>query len=289
MRIFLDKTRLAANPALWPTIEQALGESEHFLFLACPTSANSHWVQQEVQWWLQNRSVETLVICLTDGAILWDNQARDFDWEKTTAIPLLLKGAYPARPLYADFRGAKAADKYADTDPAYRGALLDVAAPVMGRPKDDLDGEDIRLHRKAERMAWAVSLFVVLLGVIAAVGMSTAHQRQKIAASRALASEATSHVDDRSLAMLLSIESRRIADTVESRRSLLTVIQRVPHAEAFLWGHGDAVTKAVFSPDGRTVLSAGWDDRILLWNVATHQSIGTPLVSSKGLVSVAYR
>src|SRR5664279_4076133 len=53
MRIFLDKASLAANPALWPTIEQALGQTEHFLFLACPTSANSHWVQQEVQWWLQ--------------------------------------------------------------------------------------------------------------------------------------------------------------------------------------------------------------------------------------------
>ncbi len=288
MRIFLDKTSLAANPALWPTIEQALGQSEHFLFLASPTSANSRWVQQEVQWWLQNRSVEKLVICLTDGEILWDSQAGDFNWEKTTAIPLILKGAFPAEPLYADFRGAKAADKYADSDPAYRGALLDVAAPVMGRPKDDLDGEDIRLHRKAERTAWAVSIFIVLLAVIAGVGMSMAHQRQKLAASRALASEATSHVDDRSLAMLLSIESRRIADTVESRRSLLALIQRVPHAEVFLWGHTDAVTKAIFSPDGKTVLSAGWDDRILLWTVATHQPNGSPIATAKGLVSVAF-
>ena len=288
MRIFLDKTSLAANPALWPTIEQALGQSQHFLFLACPTSANSRWVQQEVQWWLKNRSVETLVICLTDGAIVWNSQVGDFDWEKTTAIPLILQGAYPAEPLYADFRGAKAADKYADSDPAYRGALLDVAAPVMGRPKDDLDGEDIRLHRRAERMAWAVSLFIVLLGLIAGVEMSLAHQRQKIAASRALASEATSHTDDRSLAMLLSIESRRIANTVESMRSLLTVIQRVPHAEAFLWGHTDAVTKAVFSPDGQTIMSAGWDNRILLWSVAAHQPLGPPIATAKGLVSVAF-
>jgi hypothetical protein len=72
---------------------------------------------------------------------------------------------------------------------------------------------------------------------VAGVGVTMAHQRQKIAASRALASEATSRVDDRSLAMLLSIESRRIADTVESKRSLLTAIQRLPNAEAFLWGH----------------------------------------------------
>jgi WD40 repeat protein len=288
MRIFRDKTSLSANPALWHSIEQALTESEYFLLLACPSSAKSRWVQQEVQWWLQNRSIEKLLISLTDGVILWDGQARDFDWEKTTALPSYLKGAFPAEPLYADFRAAKAGGRYLDSDPAYRGALLDVAAPLMGRPKDDLDGEDIRLHRKAQRIAWAVAVFIVVLGLTAGVGMNMAHQRQKTAASRALASEASSHLDDRSLALLLSLESRRIADTVESRRSLLTALQRVPHAETFLWGHTDAVTRAVLSPDGQTVLSAGWDNRIILWNVATRLPIGQPIAGPKGLVSVAF-
>src|ERR1700761_101946 len=64
MRIFLDKTSLSANPALWPTIEQALGQTEYFLLLASPASANSNWVQQEVHWWLQNRTAAKLVICL---------------------------------------------------------------------------------------------------------------------------------------------------------------------------------------------------------------------------------
>ncbi len=288
MRVFLDKTSLSANPALWPTIEQALGQSEYFLLLASPTSASSRWVQQEVHWWLQNRTAEKLVLCLTDGVILWDSKAGDFDWEKTNAIPPSLKGAFPSEPLYADFRAAKAANKYSNADPVFRDALLDVAAPLMGRPKDDLDGEDIRLHRKAERTAWAAASFIVVLGLVAGIGLNMAHQRQKIAASRALASEAASHVEDRSLAMLLSIESRRIADTVESRRSLLTAIQRLPNADAFLWGHTDAVTKAVFSPDGQTVLSAGWDNRILLWNAASHQPIGQPILSPKGLVGVAF-
>jgi WD40 repeat protein len=288
LRIFRDKTSLSANPALWHSIEQALSESEYFLLLACPASAKSRWVQQEIQWWLQNRSVEKLLISLTDGVILWDDRARDFDWEKTTAIPSCLKGAFPAEPLYADFRAAKASGRYLDSDAAYRGALLDVAAPLMGRPKDDLDSEDIRLHRKAQRTAWAVGVFIVVLGLTAGVGLNLAHQRQKTAASRALASEATSRLGDRSLALLLSLESRRIADTVESRRSLLTALQRVPHTEAFLWGHTDAVTRAVFSPDGQTVLSAGWDDRIIRWSVATRQPIGQPIAGPKGLVGIAF-
>src|SRR5215467_14170164 len=87
MRIFRDKTSLSANPALWHSIEQALSESEFFLLLACPAFAKSRWVQQEIQWWLQNRSIGNLLIILTDGAIVWDTAAQDFDWGRTNAIP----------------------------------------------------------------------------------------------------------------------------------------------------------------------------------------------------------
>jgi WD40 repeat protein len=288
MRVFRDKTSLSANPSLWNSIEQALSESEYCLLLASPASAKSPWVQQEIQWWLHNRSVEKLLIGLTDGDILWDGQTGDFDWGKTTAIPDCLKGAFAAEPLYADFRPAKAGGSFLDSDPAYRGALLDVAAPLAGRPKDDLESEDIRLHRKARRTVGVVAVVTVVLAVTAGVGLNMSYQRQKTAASRALASEAMSHVDDRSLALLLSMEARRIADTVEARRSLLTTLQRVPHAEAFLWGHTAAVKRAVFSPDGQTVLSAGSDDRMILWRVSTHQPIGQPVEGPKSLVSVAF-
>src|SRR6516225_10330162 len=99
-----------------------------------------------------------------------------------------------------------------------------------------------------------------------------------------LASAASAEVQDRSLALLLSLESRRIADTVESRRALLTALQRLPHTETILWGHTGAGTKAVFSPDGQTILSAGWDNRIILWNASTRQQIGQAIESPKGLV-----
>jgi WD40 repeat protein len=288
MRIFRDRTTLSANPALWHSIEQALSQSEYFLLLAAPSSAKSPWVQREVQWWLQNRLVEKLVIGLTDGVISWDNRVEDFDWGKTTALPSCLKGAFPAEPLYADFRAAIAEGKYLGTNPAYRGALLDVVATITERPKEDLDSEDIRIYRTARRTAWGAAVFIVMLGFIAGYSVIEAHKRQKTAASQTLASKATSGLADRSQALLLSLESRRIADTVESKRSLLTTIQRVHNAEAFLWGHTDTVTKAVFSPDGETVLSAGWDDRIVLWSTATHEPIGQPIISPKGLVSVAF-
>jgi hypothetical protein len=36
LRLFRDDTSLSATPHLWPTIEQALGQSRFFLLLASP-------------------------------------------------------------------------------------------------------------------------------------------------------------------------------------------------------------------------------------------------------------
>ena len=52
LRVFRDKTSLAASPELWPAIVEALAESGHFLLLASPAAAASRWVQREIDWWL---------------------------------------------------------------------------------------------------------------------------------------------------------------------------------------------------------------------------------------------
>ena len=79
LRIFRDKTNLAASPALWTSIQHALENSEYFLFLASPQSADSTWVQREIDWWPQNRSAAQLIILLTGGRLLWDRSKQDFD------------------------------------------------------------------------------------------------------------------------------------------------------------------------------------------------------------------
>src|SRR5262245_32536345 len=69
IKVFRDKTSLSANPGLWPSIEQSLNASEYFLLLASPQAAQSRWVTREVEWWLRNRSVDHLLILLTQGEI----------------------------------------------------------------------------------------------------------------------------------------------------------------------------------------------------------------------------
>src|SRR5215510_12479873 len=91
MRVFRDKTGLAVTPELWGSIQKALEDADYFIPLASPRAAQSKWVEQEVDWWLRNRSATQLLIVWTDGELRWDPAAGDFDWINTTALPKRLE------------------------------------------------------------------------------------------------------------------------------------------------------------------------------------------------------
>src|SRR5690348_5860321 len=91
-RVFVDNSSLSANAALWDFIEAALANSEYFVLLASVASAKSAWAGRELEWWLEHRSVETMILVVTDGDIAWPPGAPDFDWEKTTALNPRLRG-----------------------------------------------------------------------------------------------------------------------------------------------------------------------------------------------------
>src|SRR5215213_8551407 len=100
LHLFRDQTSLSATPGLWPAIETALQSSRYFLLLASPRAAQSRWVQQEVQWWLEHQSSETLLIGLTDGQIKRGEGATDFDWEQTDALFFINDAASTENPLW---------------------------------------------------------------------------------------------------------------------------------------------------------------------------------------------
>jgi hypothetical protein len=60
-RIFRDTTDLSVSPHLWGDIESALGRSRWFVLLASPQAAASRWVDREVEWWLEHRSVDRIL------------------------------------------------------------------------------------------------------------------------------------------------------------------------------------------------------------------------------------
>jgi WD40 repeat protein len=167
MRVFRDETNLAISPHLWGEIEKALGASEFFLLLASPQAAASKWVPKEVDFWLKNRSASKLLIIVTDGEVIWDAAAGDFD-RKTTALPSNLAKAFPDEPLYLDFRWAKTTEDLSLNNPTFRDKIADIASRLHDRPKDELIGEDVREHRKVKRLTWSAVTALILLTLVSA-------------------------------------------------------------------------------------------------------------------------
>src|SRR5437588_12382289 len=87
LRLFRDDTSLSATPHLWPTIEQALGQSRFLILFASREAAASHWVNKEVSYWLEHKSPETLLIAVAEGALAWEHTTKDFVWCDHSPLP----------------------------------------------------------------------------------------------------------------------------------------------------------------------------------------------------------
>jgi hypothetical protein len=104
LRVFRDDTSLSATPSLWPSIEAALGDSRFLVLLASPEAAASPWVNKEVQWWLDHKSADTLLIAATDGELSWDNTTGDFAARDKISLPPVLAGRFASEPKWVDLR-----------------------------------------------------------------------------------------------------------------------------------------------------------------------------------------
>jgi WD40 repeat protein len=272
IKLFRDATSLSANPALWPSIEAALSDSEWFLFFASPFAARSHWVQKEIAWWLENRSTDRLLIILTDGDIVWDDVTTDFDRQRTTALPLdCVSQKWQGEPLWVDLRWAKDPSTLTVRHSQFRAAILDLAAPLLGRPKDELDGEDVRQHRRTTRLATGAILGLVVLTIASIAASIVANQQRKSAVSRELAARSTAELPfDPAASLSLSLQALDVKSTDEATQSLRRALVEA-HGRIVFRGHEGAVKKAAFSDDGKLAITAGDDGTVRIWDVSSGQ------------------
>jgi WD40 repeat protein/serine/threonine protein kinase len=141
----------------------------------------------------------------------------------------------------------------------------------------------------ARRTRWFVAGLVVfsiaalILAVFAfnqrqtAVSEKTrADQQAAISRSRELAVTSLTGVQRTDLAMLLSLEALKTADTFEARNSLLTELQTHPRLLAYLQGEDQPVRTLAVSPDGRWLAAGDKGNRVLIWDTQTRKLVGTP-------------
>ncbi|MDT7762774.1 MAG: hypothetical protein QOC63_2194, partial [Mycobacterium sp.] len=303
LRVFRDKTDLTATPSLLGKITDALDQSRYLIVVLSPHAAASEWVNKEVEYWLQHRGADNLLLVVAAGQLDWDDaEARFHPGRSDAAVPALTQpGGLPSEPIFVDVSTDAPWDS---ADPRFRDKITDLAAPIHGKSKYDLGSEDVREQRRFRRLRRAAIAGLVLLTVLALVATAFAlvqqrraeerqaeaiHQRNE-AVARGLMSDGETMLagfrsggDVRALQEILA--AHRIAPELDTGTLLtgLTYFRGSPRV--FVPSDSGSVSSVAFSPDGHRI-AFGTDERtVLVWDADTNAQITPALTGHDGRVS----
>ena len=177
LRVFRDDSGLSVNSDLWASLKNALTESEFYILLASPESAASPWVRQELQFWLETRPVESVLVGLTAGEVTEERGLGIEAWRDSELLPQVLTAALHGPPRYVDLRWARNSTELTLSNSRFSSCVADFAATLHRRPKDEIDGEAVRQHRRTVRVVQVVISTFVVLTIIASWAAVTATNR----------------------------------------------------------------------------------------------------------------
>ncbi|MEU8657136.1 TIR domain-containing protein, partial [Actinoplanes philippinensis] len=219
--IFRDQTGLAVTPGLWSSIQSALDGSEYFVLLSSPEAAQSRWVNREIEHWIATKSASRILPVVTDGEWAWDQDRHDFT-EDSTAVPAALRGVFAEEPLFLDLRWARGSEHLSLQHSRFRDAIAQLAAPMHGVSKDELEGEDVRHHRRARRLgsgALATLVVLTLWAVLTSVSSVRNADRATAAAADALHQQQVAEVQ-RGSAERFAQEAARQQEVAKEQQAL---------------------------------------------------------------------
>jgi WD40 repeat protein len=284
LEVFRDQTGLAVDPYLWGAIVRALDDAEWFLLLTSPQAAQSEWVNKEIEHWKANRPLDRMLPVLTDGNWEWDSDAGGFTAD-SNAVPAALHGVFTDEPRHLDLRWARNEDQLTLRNSRFRDAVAEVAAPLHGKSKDQIEGEDVRQHRRTLRVAWSAVVLLAILAVAAVTGAGIAvrnadraEQRRIEADAGRLAAQSQSELNRPDLAFLLAANGFRRHQSVQTRSALLTSVANLPEVKERLQP-GTNVTAVAMSDAADRVWLGTADGEV----IASRFSDGQELARSSGV------
>jgi WD40 repeat protein len=289
LRVFRDDTNLTASPDLWGRITDGLDRSRYMIAVLSPQSAASHWVNEEISYWLAHRGPEQLMLVLAEGHLQWDATGGRFDPQHSDAAPPVLTapGSLRSEPLYIDVSDDAPWDL---GSLVFRDKVTSLAAPIHGKPKDQLAGDDLREQRRFRRLRAAAISGLVVLTVVAVVAALIAVAKQREANSRlrdavvaklnaegaSMLARTTPGTDTRALQELLA------ANAIQANGLPILDAQIARFTTQKIIDTSTNVFDVAYSPDGRRIATAQIDGTVRQWDSASGKPIGAPITTRNG-------
>ena len=252
LRVFRDESSLSANPHLWSSITEALDGSSWFVLLLSPDAAASLWVNQEIEYWVEHKDPSRILPVVTDGEFGWDGDITG------GAAPEALRGVFPEEPRWVDLRFAHDEEHLDLKNPRFSSAVADIASALRGVPKDELESEEVKQHRRTIRTAWAgVAAIAVLAVAAAAFGIQSAQNAREAESQRLAAETEADRADANAEAEAearaeaeesanLAVQNEQLAESRGLAASAIAVLDDDPGLSTLLALH--AIDR---TPDGR--------------------------------------
>ena len=154
--VFRDKEELPLSSDLSKSIMDALDNSEYLIVVCTPDTPGSHWVQKEIEYFLEKHSYDKILIVLAAG-----------EPENSFPAPLIRLSASTDNPEAASYLQGKIEPLAADVrSESVKQSLrrlkretTRIAAALLGCPYDDLQQRFRR--RKIRRIATALSVLIL--------------------------------------------------------------------------------------------------------------------------------
>ena len=290
-RVFRDVTNIATSPDLRAVLRDAMRDSSHFILLASPRAAASEWIAFEIESWLalHDGRADNLLILLADGEILWDDDAGDFDWQTTNALPRVLAKRFAAEPVYSDLRSVVRSPRASLSlrNSAFRSVVAELVAAIEGRSKDEVVGR----HLDVRRRIWTGTALAAI-GVAALAGglvnraQEVSRQRIVTGARQSLAQAAevfTTPGDPDNWPGALRAGLTQAQTAVRTLLEQLPVLQAVDEAymrDILETLPGEVITLPVrdmngafTSDDGRRVLLEPNEGTPLVWDIRAGRAV----------------